>query len=202
MKCKGIIITVVSVIALILAVVFGVQGCQNSAISREEVINQSLEQITTEQNLLFDTLEEIGQSVKQGSEQEVAFQTTIAQMRSGESTQSTDNNIQMAIQAVHEAYPAFQSTDLYKDLNNAIKRYNENVAAARKAYSKATKEYRLYCRKFPNRSILSMLGYGIVEYESLYDGSSVKLETKTGKPKMFDQDLAFEGRFKNPTLLF
>lgn len=186
MKGKGIIITVVSVIALILAVVFGVQGCQNSAISREEVINQSLEQITTEQNLLFDTLEEIGQSVKQGSEQEVAFQTTIAQMRSGESTQSTDNNIQMAIQAVHEAYPEFQSTDLYKDLNNAIKRYNENVAAARKAYSKATKEYRLYCRKFPNRSILSMLGYGIVEYESLYDGSSVKLETKTGKPKMFD----------------
>ena len=186
MKGKGIIITVVSVIALILAVVFGVQGCQNSAISREEVINQSLEQITTEQNLLFDTLEELGQSVKQGSEQEVAFQTTIAQMRSGESTQSTDNNIQMAIQAVHEAYPAFQSTDLYKDLNNAIKRYNENVAAARKAYSKATKEYRLYCRKFPNRSILSMLGYGIVEYESLYDGSSVKLETKTGKPKMFD----------------
>ncbi len=153
MKGKGIIITVVSVIALILAVVFGVQGCQNSAISREEVINQSLEQITTEQNLLFDTLEEIGQSVKQGSEQEVAFQTTIAQMRSGESTQSTDNNIQMAIQAVHEAYPAFQSTDLYKDLNNAIKRYNENVSAARKAYSKATKEYRLYCRKFPNRSI-------------------------------------------------
>lgn len=186
MKGKGIIITVVSVIALILAVVFGVQGCQNSAISREEVINQSLEQITTEQNLLFDTLEEIGQSVKQGSEQEVAFQTAIAQMRSGESTQSTDNNIQMAIQAVHEAYPAFQATDLYKDLNNAIKRYNENVAAARKAYSKATKEYRLYCRKFPNRSILSMLGYGIVEYESLYDGSSVKLETKTGKPKMFD----------------
>lgn len=186
MKGKGIIITVVSVIALILAVVFGVQGCQNSAISREEVINQSLEQISTEQTLLFDTLEELGQSVKQGSEQEVAFQTTIAQMRSGESTQSTDNNIQMAIQAVHEAYPAFQSTDLYKDLNNAIKRYNENVAAARKAYSKATKEYRLYCRKFPNRSILSMLGYVIVEYESLYDGSSVKLETKTGKPKMFD----------------
>ena len=88
MKGKGIIITVVSVIALILAVVFGVQGCQNSAISREEVINQSLEQITTEQNLLFDTLEEIGQSVKQGSEQEVAFQTTIAQMRSGYSGSS------------------------------------------------------------------------------------------------------------------
>lgn len=146
----------------------------------------SLEQISTEQTLLFDTLEELGQSVKHGSEQEVAFQTTIAQMRSGATTQSTDNNIQMAIQAVHEAYPTFQSTDLYKDLNNAIKRYNENVAYARKAYSKATKEYRLYCRKFPNRNFLSMLGYEVQEYESLYDGSSVKLETKTGKPKMFD----------------
>jgi len=187
MKGKGIIITIVSVIALILAVVFGVQGCQNSAISREEVINQSLEQISTEQTLLFDTLEELGQSVKHGSEQEVAFQTTIAQMRSGATTtQSTDKNIQMAIQAVHEAYPTFQSTDLYKDLNNAIKRYNENVAYARKAYSKATKEYRSYCRQFPNRNILSMLGYEVIEYESLYDGSSVKLETKTGKPKMFD----------------
>lgn len=186
MKGKGIIITIVSIIALMLAVLFGVQGCQNSAISREEVINQSLEQISTEQALLFDTLEELGQSVKHGSEQEVAFQTTITQMRSSATTQSTDNNIQMAIQAVHEAYPTFQSTDLYKDLNNAIKRYNENVAYARKAYSKATKEYRSYCRKFPNRNVLSMLGYEVIEYESLYDGSSVKLETKTGKPKMFE----------------
>lgn len=186
MKGKGIIITIVSIIALMLAVLFGVQGCQNSAISREEVINQSLEQISTEQVLLFDTLEELGQSVKHGSEQEVAFQTTIAQMRSSATTQSTDNNIQMAIQAVHEAYPTFQSTDLYKDLNSAIKRYNENVAYARKAYSKATKEYRSYCRKFPNRNVLSMLGYEVIEYESLYDGSSVKLETKTGKPNMFE----------------
>lgn len=48
MKGKGIIITIVSIIALMLAVLFGVQGCQNSAISREEVINQSLEQISTE----------------------------------------------------------------------------------------------------------------------------------------------------------
>ncbi len=186
MKTKGVLITVISVITFILAVVFGIQSCQNGAYNREEVINQSLEQISTEQALLFDVIEELGQSVMHGSEQEVAFQTTIAQMRSGASTQSTDNNIQMAIQAVHEAYPVFQATDLYKDLNNAIKRYNENVAYARKAYSKATKEYRLYCRKFPNRNFLSMLGYEVKEYESLYDGNSVKFETKTGRPKMFD----------------
>lgn len=186
MKGKSIIITIVSVIALMLAVLFGVQGCQNSAISREEVINQSLDQISTEQTNLFNVIEGLSQSVKHGSDQEVALQTTITQMRSGATTQSTDNNIQMAIQAVHEAYPTFQSTDLYKDLNNAIKRYNDNVAYARKAYSKATKEYRSYCRKFPNRNILSMLGYEVIEYESLYDGSSVKLETKTGKPNMFE----------------
>lgn len=183
---KGIIISIVSVVALFMAVLFGVQGCQNSAISREEAINQSLDQISTEQTLLFDSLEEIGQSVKHGSEQEVAFQTTIAQMRAGATTQSTDNNIQTAIQAVHEAYPTFQSTELYKDLNSAIKRYNENVAYARKAYSKATKEYRLYCRKFPNRNVLSMLGYEVIEYETLADGSSVKLDTKTGRPNMFE----------------
>lgn len=69
MKGKGILIAVVSVIVLMLAVVFGVQGCQNGAINREEVINQSLEQISTEQTLLFDTLEELGQSVKHITEQ-------------------------------------------------------------------------------------------------------------------------------------
>lgn len=69
MKGKGILIAVVSVIVLMLAVVFGVQSCQNGAINREEVINQSLEQISTEQTLLFDTLEELGQSVTHGSEQ-------------------------------------------------------------------------------------------------------------------------------------
>ena len=182
---KGVLIGIFSVAFVILATVFGVQGCQNSAINREEVINQSLEQITTEQNLLFDVLEEMADSVKHGSEQEVAFQQTIAQMRSGSTTQQKDNNIQMAIQAVHEAYPDFKSTELYKDLNTAIKRYNENVAYARKAYSAATKEYRMFVRQFPNRNILSMLGYEIKEYESLYDGQSVKLETKSGKPKMF-----------------
>ena len=29
-------------------------------------------------------------------------------------------------------------------------------------------------------------GYEVKEYESLYDGNSVKFETKTGRPKMFD----------------
>lgn len=185
MNIKGIIIAVVSIIAVIGALIFWAQGFQNSAISREEVVNQALEQISTEQTLLFDALEEIGQSVQHGSEQEVAFQTAIAQMRAGSTTQQKDNNIHMAIQAVREAYPTFQSTALYKDLNDAIKRYNENVAAARKAYSQATKDYRLYCRRFPNRSILGMLGYEVIEYESLYDGSSVKLETKSGKPTLF-----------------
>lgn len=184
-KIKISLITISSVIAMILAVLFGVQSCQNGAYNREEVVNQSLEQISTEQTLLFDVLEEMASTVKHGSEQEVAFQTTIAQMRSSD-TQTTDNNIQMALKAVHEQYPQFESTELYKDLNNAVKRYNENVAYARKAYSSSTKEYRLYCRKFPNRNILNMLGYEVIEYESLYDGSSVKLESKVGQPKMFE----------------
>ena len=66
MKLKGIIIAVISIIVIIAAVIFWTQGFQNSAISREEVVNQALEQISTEQTLLFDTLEEIGQSVQHG----------------------------------------------------------------------------------------------------------------------------------------
>ena len=183
MKGKSIIISIVSVVALLLCVVFGAQGCQNSAIDREEIINQSLEIISTEQTQLFDVLEQMGQSISHGSEQEMQFQTTIAQMRGG-NTQSTDNNIQMAIQAVHENPPQWMSADLYKDLDKAIQRYNENVARARKGYSSATKEYRSFVRRFPNRMILDMLGYEVVEYESLYDGGSVKLQTKSGQPQI------------------
>ena len=80
MKGKSIIISIVSVVALLLCVVFGAQGCQNSAIDREEIINQSLEIISTEQTQLFDVLEQMGQSISHGSEQEMQFQTTIAQM--------------------------------------------------------------------------------------------------------------------------
>jgi len=91
------------------------QGFQNSAISREEVVNQALEQISTEQALLFDALEEIGQSVQHGSEQEVAFQTTVAQMRAGGTTQQKDNNIQMAYANVQEFMRGTEDRDLFVD---------------------------------------------------------------------------------------
>lgn len=174
---KSTLIMIGIVFSIIIFCVFGVKGCENSARSREKMVETQLDNISVEQENLFNTLSTMSQNIKYGVENEKDFQISIAEMRSGNAA-NIDGNIQAFIAAVHENPPVWMSNELLKDMNLAIQKYNENVAKTKKAYRKAVEEYEFFTEKWPNNSILKTQHYAIKEYEHFTDGSSVKIETK------------------------
>lgn len=169
------LISVMAVIFIGLACLFGFKSCENGARLREKNVEKQVDTISIEQENLFDTLTKLSQNVKYGVENEKDFQYQIANLRSSGNVAATDKNIQIGF----ENPPEWMSNELLKDMNVAIQKYNENVARSRKAYIDAVKEYEYYTEKWPNNSVITMQGHKIKEYEHLADGAPLKIETKT-----------------------
>ena len=174
---KNVLISIAAVLGILFCSIFMFKGCENGARSREKIVETQIDNISVEQENLFNTLSAMAQNVKYGVENEKDFQIEIAKMRSGNAA-DIDGNINTFLAAVRENPPVWSSSGLIKDMGIAIQKYNENVAKTKKAYRKAVESYEFYTEKFPNSSVLNMQGYQIKEYEHFYDNSSLKIETK------------------------
>jgi len=170
-----VLISVMAVIFIGLACLFGFKSCENGARSREKRVERQVDSISIEQENLFNSLRLMSENTKYGVENEKEFQTQIAGLRSSGNVAATDKNIQIAF----ENPPAWMSSALLEDMNVAIQKYNENVVAAKKAYRAAVESYEYYTEKWPNNSVITMQGYNIKEYEHFNDGAPLKIETKT-----------------------
>lgn len=161
------LISVMAVIFIGLACLFGFKGCENGARSREKLVERQVDSISIEQENLFNSLRLMSENTKYGVENEKEFQAQIAGLRSSGNVAATDKNIQIAF----ENPPAWMSHELLKDMNVAIQKYNENVARSKKAYRAAVESYEYYTEKWPNNSVITMQGYNIKEYEHFNDGA-------------------------------
>lgn len=82
------------------------------------------------------------------------------------------DEIQTMINAVAEAYPELKSNENYKELMSELTTTENLIANYRSSFNKFVKSYNQYVRQFPNKNILDMLGYEVVEYSYLnYDVS-------------------------------
>lgn len=187
-KGATIVVTIAAVIFVFLAVVVGVFSTQNTAISKENSVTEQLDVIATSQNEMFNTLESLVASVKNYENFEGESLKNVIAMRTGgtdakaiSENAKTLERAQIYVNAVHEAYPDLKSAVIVNEYMVAVQRYNSKVAQAYKAYARAKADYRRCTRAWPRRNILDMVGYEVVEFEDLYDGSSVKLPNQ-GKP--------------------
>lgn len=169
-----VLISLMAAIFIGLACLFGFKGCENGARSREKLVERQVDNISIEQENLFNSLRLMSENTKYGVKNEKDFQAQIAGLRSNGNVAATDKNIQIAF----ENPPAWMSHELLKAMNTAIQKYNENVARSKKAYRAAVESYEYYTEKWPNNSVITMQGYKIKEYEHLSDGAPLKVETK------------------------
>lgn len=137
------LISVMAVIFIGLACLFGFKGCENGARSREKRVETAAEIIAAEQSQMVSVLKLMAENVGKGSSVETAFQENIAAKR-GKGMVATEEGIQTVIAAVHEAYPDYKSNKLFEEMNVAIQKYNENVTRQRKAYRRAVEDYEYY----------------------------------------------------------
>lgn len=169
---KPILIGIAVVVAAILLFVFAFQGVQNKAISLEEQINTAQSEIKVQEKRRADLIPNLVDCVKAYDEHEYQTLMDVIGQR-GSSSDESVQEIRTMIQAVAEAYPDLKSSDNYKELMNELATTENLITNYRSNFNTWVKNYNQYVRKFPNKQILSMLGYQLMDYTYLdYNVSS------------------------------
>lgn len=158
------LIILVGIIAVFLAVVFGVQGSQNRAFVLEEQVQTANADIKVQEKRRVDLVYHLADCVKQYDKHEA---DTLKSVVEGRGSTGDIENVSMAITAVSEAYPELKSNENYKQLMNELSMTENMIAEYRSNYNKQIKEYNRYVRKFPARMFLSFLGYEVQDYTYL-----------------------------------
>lgn len=168
---KLLLIILAIIVAAGAMFVFAFQGVQNKAISYEEQISTAQSEIEVQLKRRADLIPNLVDCVKAYDEHEYQTLMDVISAR-GTSSDASVNEIQTMINAVAEAYPELKSSENYRELMNELAATENLIANYRSNYNTWVKSYKQYVRKFPNRQILDMLGYEVVDYAYLnYDVS-------------------------------
>ena len=162
---KGFGITVVSIIMIIVAVIFIVQGYQNTAISMEERVGTAKADINVQEKARFDKVYNLADCVKQYDKHEAETLIAVVEGRSGSGADI--ENASTMIAAVAEAYPELKSDQNYQKIMNELIIIENLIAEYRSNYNKTVEQYNTYIRKFPQRQMLDFLGYEKKSFEKL-----------------------------------
>lgn len=159
-------------VAVVLLGVFAFQGVQNKAISLEEQITTAQSEIKIQEKRRADLIPNLVDCVKAYDEHEYNTLMAVIEAR-GTSSDEVVGDIMANINVVAEQYPQLQSNENYKQLMTELATTENLIANTRSNYNTWITKYNSYVKKFPNRGILSMLGYQVQPFEKLtYDVSS------------------------------
>lgn len=166
------LIIIAAVLAVILLFVFAFQGVQNHAIGLEEQITTAQSEIKIQEKRRADLIPNLVDCVKAYDEHEYNTLMAVIEAR-GSSSDEVVGDIMANINVVAEQYPELKSNENYKQLMTELATTENLIAQTRTNYNTWVSQYNTYTRKFPNASILSLLGYERQNFEKLnYDVSS------------------------------
>ena len=165
-SCKLTLIVLAIIVAVIMLSIFALQGVQNKAISLEEQITTAHSEIKIQEKRRADLIPNLVDCVKAYDEHEYNTLMAVVEARGTDSDTAVEE-ITTMISAVAEAYPQLQSSENYKELMNELATTENMIANVRSNYNKWVTQYNSYIKKFPNRQVLSMLGYEAGGYEKL-----------------------------------
>lgn len=169
---KKVIIIVGIILALVLFIVFALNGVPNNVISYEEQITTAQSEIKIQEKRRADLIPNLVDCVKEYDKHEYETLMAVVEAR-GTNSDSSVQEIQTMINAVSEQYPELKSNENYKELMNELSTTENKIAKVRSNYNEWVSKYNSYTKKFPNRQILSFLGYEVAEYQKLtFDVSS------------------------------
>lgn len=163
---KLTLIIVGIVFAITLFIVFLLNNVPNKVISYEEQITTAQSEIKIQEKRRVDLIPNLVDCVKEYDKHEYETLMAVVQAR-GANSDSSVQEIQTMINAVAEQYPDLKSDKNYKELMNELSTTENKIAQVRSNYNEWVTRYNSYTRKFPNRQILSFLGYEVTEYQKL-----------------------------------
>ena len=169
---KLILIVVAAILALVLMFMFAFQGVQNKAINLEEQITTAQSEIKIQEKRRADLIPNLVDCVKAYDEHEYKTLMDVIEARGADSDEVAAE-VMTSVNVVAEQYPALKSNENYKQLMTELSATENLIAQTRTNYNTWITKYNSYVRKFPNKGILSMLGYDVQTFEKLdFDVSS------------------------------
>lgn len=174
LKLLAIIFAVVAAICLLF--VFALNGVKNSAITLEEQIMSAQSDIDIQEKRRADLLPNLADCVKQYDKHEYETLVDIIEKRNLNSDSSAED-VMLIVNAVAESYPELKSNENYKELMKELSVTENLISNYRTSFNKWVKKYNQYVRQFPNKQILSMLNYDVIDYKYLDYNSSADAPT-------------------------
>ena len=166
---KKTLIIIGIVVAVILLGVGVFTSTNNRAISLEEQILSADSNIQTQEKRRTDLIYNLADCVMQYDKHEAETLLNVVDARNNGGSADIEN-VTTSIAAVAEAYPELKSNENYKELMNELSITENMIAEYRNAYNNEVRAYNKYVRKFPNKQILSFMGYEVIGYTYLqYD---------------------------------
>ena len=166
------VIIIAAVLAVVLLFVFAFQGVQNHAIGLEEQITTAQSEIKIQEKRRADLIPNLVDCVQAYDEHEYNTLMAVIEAR-GAGSDEVVSEVMTSVNVVAEQYPELKSNENYKQLMTELATTENLIAQTRTNYNTWVSQYNTYVRKFPNRGILSMLGYEHQNFEKLnYDVSS------------------------------
>ena len=165
-KLKLVLIIFVIVGCVIVAGIFLVHSAENTAVGMEEQINSARSEINVQEKRRADLIPNLVECVKSYDQHE--YETLMAIVKERGTDDDTANSVQLAVNAVAEAYPELKSSEQYKQLMTELAVTENLIANYRNAYNERVKEYFTYVRRFPHGFFFDLTGYRTKNYEYLH----------------------------------
>ena len=170
--------TTLVIIALVVIVGGYFISTQRSLVNLDELCKNALSQIEVQLNSRFDAVIALAKTAAQYAKHESETIIQTVQARGGnlgngnlpatpESiNQQSDLLTQMMgrLNVVFERYPELKASDLYKEAQQGMKQYEENVRMSRMIYNDTATKMNRMVRQWPSSIVASLLHFGLKEY--------------------------------------
>ena len=168
--------TLFIIIVLAVIVIGYFVSTQRSLVSLDELCKNALSQIEVQLNSRFDAVIALAKTAAQYAKHESETIIQAVQARGGNSgatpntpaaiNEQADLLTQMMgrLNVVFERYPELKASDLYKEAQEGMKQYEENVRMSRMVYNDTATKMNRMVRQWPSSIVASILHFDQKDY--------------------------------------
>ena len=161
--------TTIILIVLAVIVIGYFVSTQRSLVSLDELCKNALSQIEVQLNSRWDAVLALAKMAAQYSKHESETLIQVIQQRRGADINSpADVNEQQKVMgrliAIGEAYPDLKAADLFRETQEGVKQYEENVRMSRMIYNDTATKMNRMVRQWPSSIVASMLHFDLKDY--------------------------------------
>ncbi len=164
------------VIALVVIIGGYFVSTQRSLVNLDELCKNALSQIEVQLNSRFDIVKALAKAAAQYAKHESETIIQTIQARGGNSNTAANtaeainkqsdllSQMMSRLNVVFERYPELKASDLYKEAQEGMKQYEENVRMSRMIYNDTATKMNRMVRQWPSSIVASILHFDIKDY--------------------------------------